>query len=154
MFPMAWIENGPISLPPPTVAAMAGLAIFACALGGIGLGFSGSWRNSQAPSADTIDQAQGLDQAPIAKPIVDVTAAEQQAPAANTATADDNSASADDNEDNSASIAAQTAEAQAAQSRSSKPADIDDILTSRSEKPQAPAKPSTDENAPPSDVPF
>jgi hypothetical protein len=150
---MAWIENGPISLPPPTVAAMAGLAIFACALGGIGLGFVGSWRNAQRPSGDIIDQSQGLDQAPIAKPIVDITAAQQQAPAANTAAAD-NSVSADDNGDNSNSIAAQTAAAQAVQSRPSKSADIDDILTSRSEKPQAPAKPSTDENAPPSDVPF
>ena len=56
-------------------------------------------------------------------------------------------------------IAAKTAAAQAVQSKPAQTqSDIDDILTSASERPQAPAKPSTDETPPSgptkSDVPF
>ncbi|MBV9996007.1 MAG: hypothetical protein JO127_12430 [Caulobacteraceae bacterium] len=147
---MAWIENGPVSLPPPRLAYLAGGLIFLCALAGAGLGFNGSWRNSRPVLGGA--QAPAEDQATTARPIVEIPTAPPPAEAANTA-ADNSAKNADDDTDDSNDIASQTAAAQAVQSRPSRPANIDDILTSRSEKPQAPAKPSSDES-PPSDVPF
>ena len=146
----AWTPDGPISLPPRTLAYGAGAVIAAMALVGIGLGFNASSRRSSAPGLEGSGQAASADGAPIARPIVElpppVTAANTDADAAASNATD---AAADN-------IDAQTAAAQAVQSKPSKaPADIDQILTSKTEKPPTSVKPSTDE-APPvkTDVPF
>jgi hypothetical protein len=126
---MAWIDNGPVSVPSNAVIGVVALCIAVAAVGGVGLGIKASWREMPQPIA---------------------------APApTNTAAAATNTAKeADDSDD----IAAKTAAAQAVQSKPAQSSgNIDDILTSSSEKPQAPAKPSTDEappQAPKSDVPF
>jgi hypothetical protein len=155
---MAWTENGPVSLPPRPVAYFAATLVFALAIVGVGLGFRASWRNGDRPSVGG-DQALGVDAATPAQPIVEIPALQQQAAAANAVAS--NSAGDKDEADDSNDIAAKTAAAQDVQSNPTK-ADqsIDDVLTSGSEKPQAPAKPSTDEDAPgtpkgkASDVPF
>lgn len=146
----AWTPDGPISLPPRTLAYGAGAVIAAMALVGVALGFNASSRQSAAPGLEGAGQTVSADGVPIAKPIVElpppVTAASDAADSAATNATD---AAAD-------TIDAQTAAAQAVQSKPSKAlADIDQILTSRTEKPPAPVKTTTDE-APPvkSDVPF
>ena len=151
---MAWIENGPVSVPTTPVVVTVGVVLaFAAALS-VGFGVKASWREANRPARGDLD-SQAAGQAIIAQPIVELPQP-QAAPAANTLAAATNSAKeADDSDD----IAAKTAAAQAVQSKPAQnQADIDDILTSASERPQAPAKPSTDE-APPSgpvksDVPF
>jgi hypothetical protein len=151
---MAWIENGPVSLPPPTVVGVVALAIGVAALGGLGVGMKASWRDASRPAQGSVD-TQASSQAILAQPIVELPQPQAAPVAANTAAADTNSAK---EADDSADIAAKTAAAQAVQSKPAQAAsNIDDILTSPSEKPQAPAKPSTDEappSAPKSDVPF
>ena len=153
---MAWIENGPVSLPSGGTRAIAAAMICLAALAGVGLGFSTGWRGGEQRVAGAIDPNQDIDQAPDANPLVNLV--EPTAPAAaNVAAANAIEAKkSDDDDDDSNEIAAKTAAAQAVQSKpADKPADIDDILTSSSEKPQAPAKPTTDEQAPPkTDVPF
>lgn len=154
---MAWIENGPVSLPTRPVITAVALAVGLAAVVGVGIGFRAGWRDGGHSSIGGIDSADDTAQAIPAKPLVDLpTVTPQQtttaAPAAN-ATADN-----DDDEDTN-DIAEKTAAAQAVQSKPAQAgADIDDILTSSSEKPQAPAKPATDEDAPGSpvkgDVPF
>ncbi len=154
---MAWTESdGPVSTPPRPVAYFAGALIVAAAFLGLGLGFRASER-TEHPGVGSADQSLGVDAATPARPLVEIPALPTQTAAANTATnAADDQDEADDN-----SIDAQTAEAQQIQSKPSKgDSSIDDVLTSPSEKPQAPAKPSSDE-APPgeptkgkSDVPF
>jgi hypothetical protein len=146
---MAWTENGPVSIPSTPVVGVVALLIGIAAIGGVGLGLKASWRDANRPAQGSVDtQASG--QAILAQPIVELPqpqAAPVEAAAANATKADD-----------SAEIAAKTAAAQAVQSKPAQSnGDIDDILTSSSEKPQAPAKPSTDEappTAPKSDVPF
>jgi len=149
---MSWTEHGPVTLPPRPVAYFAGALLVAAALIGVGMGFRASWRNGDH-YASSSDQSAGVDAAVPARPLVELPALPQQEAAANTASnSTDSQDQADDN-----SIDAQTAAVQAVQSKPSESnANIDDMLASKSEKPQAPAKPSTDENAPPgkSDVPF
>jgi hypothetical protein len=147
----AWTPDGPISLPPRTLAYGAGAVIAAMAVVGIGLGFNASLRQSSAPGVEGVGQSASADGAPIASPIVElpppVAAASDEASTNTTTNAVD--AEAD-------TIDAQTAAAQAVQSKPSKSAgDIDQILTSHTEKPPAPVKATADE-APPvkSDVPF
>jgi hypothetical protein len=146
---MAWTENGPVSVPSTPVVGFVAFLIGVAAIGGVGLGLKASWRDANRPAQGSVDtQASG--QAILAQPIVELPQP-QAAPVVAAAT---NAAKADDSED----IAAKTAAAQAVQSKPAQSSgDIDDILTSSSEKPQAPAKPSTDEappTAPKSDVPF
>ena len=145
----AWTPDGPISLPPRSLAYGAGAVIAAMALVGVGLGFNASLRQSSAPDLEGSGQTVSADGAPIARPIVElpppVTAANDAAASAS------NAVDAD-----AGNIDAQTAAAQAVQSKPSKaPADIDQILTSKTERPPALVKAPTDE-APPvkTDVPF
>ena len=148
---MAWTQNGPVSLPPQSAVYVAASLVVALAVVGAGMGLRASWR--ERPALDSGDQTGAMDDASQAKPLVEIPSAPQAA-AANTATS--SAADAADEADSN-SIAAQTAAAQAVQSKPSRaPANIDDILTSNTEKPQAPAKPASDESAPPSvsDVPF
>ena len=152
---MAWIDNGPISLPTMSVARIAGVAILLAALAGAALGLRGAWRD-ETPSLGAAEM-QGTDQTTPARPIVEIQSAQQQVAASNAAAS--NSAQATEEADANA-IAAKTAAAEEAQAKPSKPpVDIDEILTSQSEKPQAPAKPASDEGAPGADkgsneVPF
>jgi hypothetical protein len=152
---MAWIENGPVALPSRAVVTWAGAAIVIAAVAGGGLGLHASWRNANRPAIGEVDQTQDS-QAIIAKPIVELPSPPPP-PAANALAT--NAVAAKDVEADDSDIAAKTAAAQAVQSKPSQAAgDIDDIMTSSSEKPQAPAKPTTDEDAPgapaKSDVPF
>ncbi len=153
----AWTENGPVSLPPRSLAYGAGVLLVILAVVGVGLGLRAAWRQDGAPGtagvgAQTADSADAL----VAKPIVELPAA---APAQDTAKSDDNSDDEADNTVKADALAEKTAAAQAVQAKTSKaPANIDDILTSPTEKPAAAGKPTTDE-APPSapvksDVPF
>ncbi|HEY2708253.1 MAG TPA: hypothetical protein VGI95_09380 [Caulobacteraceae bacterium] len=154
---MAWIHNGPVSVPPTPVVGFVAFLIGVTAIGAVTMGVRASWRDVSKPAAGDID-TQSSSQAIGAQPIVELPQPLQKTPvAANTIAAATNSAAkvADDSED----IAAKAAAAQAVQSKPSQTGgNIDDILTSSTEKPQAPAKPSTDEappQAPPkSDVPF
>jgi len=154
---MAWIQNGPVSVPPTPVVGFVAFTIGAAALAAVGLGIHASWRDVSRPAAGEID-TQISGQATPAQPIVQFALPEAPAPAAtNAPEAATNSVK--DQADASQDIAAKTAAAQAVQSKPSQSnGNIDDILTSSSEKPQAPAKPSTDESAPSgppkSDVPF
>ncbi len=150
---MAWTENGPVSVPSPTVVGVVAFLIGVAALGGVGLGFRASSRDATRPTQGLVDtQASG--QAILAQPIVDLPQPQAAPKATNAAVA----ANATDNGDDSAAIAQKTAAVQAAQSKPAQaPDNPDDILASPSEKPQAPAKPSTDEappSGPKSDVPF
>ena len=155
---MAWIQNGPVSLPPQSAVSVAGTIVAVLAVAGAGMGFRAAWRDGGRPGLASGDQALAVDGAITAKPIVEIPSMIQQPAAANTAqaaAADDSS----DNGDDSNAIAAKTAAAQAAQSRTARPpANIDDMMTSPSEKPQTPAKSATDESPPgapvKSDVPF
>jgi hypothetical protein len=148
---MAWIENGPVSVPPTAVVVFIGVVLCGAAVLGAGIGVKASWRDTTRPAQGAVDtEASG--QAINAQPIVELPQP-QAAPAA-VAAATNAAKEADDSDD----IAAKTAAAQAVQSKPAQSSgDIDDILTSSSEKPQAPAKPSTDEappSGPKSDVPF
>lgn len=149
----AWTEDAPIALPNRSIAYGAGIAVLLLAVTGLGMGFETASRKAAAPELNGAAGPGVKDDALIAKPIVDL-APPTAAPDANKDDSDD----ADD-EKNDAAIAAQTAAAQAIQSKPSKAGgDIDDVLTSPSEKPPAPAKAPADE-APPgapvkSDVPF
>jgi hypothetical protein len=150
-----WIGNGPVSLPPRSLAYGVGFALILLAAAGVGLGLRASWREAGAPElgGGEAGDAAGSDTL-TAKPIVElpppVAAADNSASNADADAVEDAKADA---------LAAKTEAAQAVQAKPSKTgADIDDILTSTSEKPPAPAKPATDE-APPSapvksDVPF
>jgi hypothetical protein len=151
---VVWIENGPISVPARPLAYAAAVAVFLCALLGVGMGFEASFRRGGAPDADNISgQSARQDDALVAKPIVDL-APPTAAPAATQS--DDQDDSADAKAD---ALAAQTAAAQAIQAKPSKAGgDIDDVLASPTEKPPAPAKAAADESPPgtpvKSDVPF
>jgi hypothetical protein len=151
---MAWTENGPVSVPSTPVVGVVAFLIGVAALGGLGLGFKASSRDTTRPTQGLVDtQASG--QAILAQPIVDLPQPQAAPKATNTVVAASNSA---DDSDDSADIAQKTAAVQAAQSKPAQaPDNPDDILASPSEKPQAPAKPSTDEappSGPKSDVPF
>ena len=132
------------------VAFLIGVA----AIAGVGLGFKASSRDASRPAQGSID-TQISGQATLAQPIVELPQPQAAPKAANSIVAD---ANATDNGDDSSAIAQKTAAVQAAQSKPAQaPSNPDDILASPSERPQAPAKPSTDEappSAPKSDVPF
>jgi hypothetical protein len=151
---MAWTENGPVSVPSAPVVGVVAFLIGVAALGGVGLGFKASSRDTTRPTQGLVD-TQVSGQAILAQPIVDLPQPQAAPKATNTVVAASNSA---DNGDDSADIAQKTAAVQAAQSKPAQaPDNPDDILASPSEKPQAPAKPSTDEappSGPKSDVPF
>jgi hypothetical protein len=151
-----WIDNGPVSLPPRSLAYGVATVLCLIALAGLGLGLRAAWRDISAPEAagGKGESADGADVL-TARPIVELPP-----PVAAPEAAKNVAASSDDDDDAKAqALAARTAAAQALQSKTSKAAgDIDDILTSSSEKPPAPTKPPADE-APPrapvkSDVPF
>ena len=156
---MSWTERGPISVPPTSTVIFIAVVLAAVALFGAGYGAHAVWRSTGPASAGSGDQGQDA-AAVAARPLVDITAVEQPPPAANAAPAAANAIAAKDESDDEANtIAQKTAAAQAVQAKpAQQPADIDQILTSPSEKPQPPAKPSTDESAPgapaKSDVPF
>jgi hypothetical protein len=147
----AWIQNGPVSLPPRSLAFGAGAALCLLAFVGVGLGLRAAWRETGLPDLSGAASSAVSDADVItAKPVVDLPAA------TNTDVNAASNSDADDKGDKD--IAEKTAEAQQVQAKSSQPAgDIDQILTSPTEKPTAP-KPTTDEAppAPPvkSDVPF
>jgi len=150
----SWTENGPVSLPPKSIAYGVGALLLVLAVAGAGLGYRAALRQSGAPGLadDTADASDGT---LIAKPIVDLPP-----PVAAPAPTEDKKPDADADKAKADALAAQTAAAQAIQAKPSKTAgNIDDILTSASEKPPAPAKPPADEAPPPgppvkSDVPF
>jgi hypothetical protein len=150
----AWIENGPISLPPRTLAYGAGFAVVLLAILGAAAGFEAGSHRSTGPELDATSGAGPKDDALIAKPVVDLAppAPPPEAAKPDPDDADAAKAKADD-------LAAQTAAAQAIQA---KPADaggnIDEVLTSPTEKPPAAAGKGADESPPgapvKSDVPF
>ncbi|HEY1750418.1 MAG TPA: hypothetical protein VGG29_04105 [Caulobacteraceae bacterium] len=154
---MAWTDSGPVSVPSRGVVAVVAALIFIAGAAGVGFGLHATMRTGPV-IAGSGDQA--LDsQAVAAQPIVELPPPPAPAPVAaapsNAAVA--KAADKDQADDND--VSAKTAAAQQAQSNPAQQhADVDDILTSQSEKPQAPAKPSTDESAPgtpgKSDVPF
>ena len=150
----AWTGDGPVKTPPRALAYGVGAALVVLAFVGVGLGWRASLRGGGPDlggAAASADDAGAL----VAKPIVELAAAP-----ATSNTADNSAASEAENTDRSAAIEVKTAEAQRVQSTTSKSgADIDQILTSPSERPTAPAKSAGDEAAPPgppvkSDVPF
>lgn len=154
----AWIENGPVSLPPRPLAYGAGALVFILALVGVALGMRAAWREAGAPDlGGGRAQSAAGDDTLIAKPIVEPP---PPAPAPEPAKDEEKTDAASAGKQKADTLAAQTAAAQAIQAKPSKPAgSIDDILTSASEKPPAPVKPAADETPPPgppvkSDVPF
>jgi len=146
-----WTENGPVSLPPRSIAYGAGVLVVLVGLAGLGFGFKTGMHSSQPGAADASARVAADGSTEEAKPIV-VLPPPVTAPAAATAAPkkDDADSSTDDKE-----AQAQAAAAQQVQGKGKSGQDIDDILTSSSEKPPAPTKPSNDE-APPtrSDVPY
>jgi hypothetical protein len=149
----AWTENGPVSLPPKSLALGVAGALVVLAFVGVGLGMRASWRENGAPDLTGAASASGDDADTLtAKPIVDL-------PPPPVAAATNEVAADAKDEDKADAIQEKTAEAQQIQATPSKSGgDIDTILTSPTEKPPAPAKPTADE-APPgppvkSDVPF
>ncbi len=151
----AWTDHGPISLPSRPLAYGAGFVVVVFAVAGLALGFQTALRKVTASElASGAGQGAGKDDAILARPIVDLTPATGK-PAA----PKDDGDNADADADKADALASETAAAQAIQSKPSKSgANIDDVLTSPTEKPPAPAKAATDE-APPgtpvkSDVPF
>jgi hypothetical protein len=148
----AWTENGPISLPSRLLAYSAGLAVMLFAVLGAGAGFEAAFRRNAGPELEAASGPGAKDDAQIAKPIVDL-APPTPAPEAAKADADKPDA------DKADALAAQTAAAQAIQAKPANAGgDIDEVLTSPTEKPPATQGKGADE-APPgapvkSDVPF
>jgi hypothetical protein len=149
----AWIENGPISLPSRALAYGAGLVVVVFAVLGVGAGFEAAVRRGGEPGFDAASGVGAKDDAMTAKPIVDLTPPPPAPEAGKDESKDDaDAAKADD-------LAAQTAAAQAIQAKpASAGGDIDQVLTSPTEKPPAASAKGADE-APPgspvkSDVPF
>jgi hypothetical protein len=150
----SWTGEGPVSIPPKSLAYAAAIILAALAVLGVGLGFHAAFRQTSAPGldADAINAAAGGDVI-AATPIVDLP------PPVNAAAENDKAADAKADDQDTESLAAKAAAAQAVQAKAAKPAgNIDDILASPTEKPPAPVKAAPDE-APPnapvkSDVPF
>jgi hypothetical protein len=151
----AWTENGPVSVPPKSLAYGVGVALVLMAFVGVGLGMRAAWKESALPGVETPGAGDTADTL-VATPIVQLPT--PPAAANNTAEADQGEASDADNK--VASIDERTAEAQRVQAATAKSQpDIDTILASPTEKPTAPVKGAGDEAAPPgppvkSDVPF
>jgi hypothetical protein len=153
---MSWIENGPVALPSRGVVGLAATAILIAAVGGAGIGFRSGWRDGSKSAAAGEDVTDVSAQAIAAKPLVELPPPVAP-PASNAAPASNAMAAKDEGDDND--IDAKEAQAQAVQAKPSQSmGDVDQILTSPSEKPQAPVKPPADESAPAapgkSDVPF
>lgn len=152
----AWTENGPVSLPPRSLAYGAGALLVALAIAGVALGLRAAWREAGAPDLGAPAASASGDDTLIAKPIVAPPPPVAEPEPTQEETPSDQAAADQTKAD---AIAAKTAAAQEIQAQPSKPAgDIDDILTSASEKPPAPAK-AAPEEAPPgapvkTDVPF
>lgn len=150
----AWTENGPISLPSRPLAYGAGLAVVLFAVLGVGAGFEAAARRSAGPELDAASGAGAKDDALIAKPIVDLAP-----PAPPPEAAKDESDNADADAAKADDLAAQTAAAQAIQAKpANSGGNIDEVLTSPTEKPPSTTAKGADE-APPgapvkSDVPF
>jgi hypothetical protein len=128
--------------------------VFLLALVGTGLGFRAALRSPTEPGLGDAASSAAGDDAITAQPIVELPPpVTPPQPAKEEAKPD----AAPTDEEKAKELAAQTAAAQAVQAKPSKTSqDIDDILTSSSEKPPAPVKPAADEAPPPekSDVPF
>ncbi|MGH6957632.1 MAG: hypothetical protein ACREEW_13285 [Caulobacteraceae bacterium] len=152
---MAWIENGPVSIPPKPVVRTVAVLVAVVALAGIGYGLREGWRDGGRSAIGATDSTDDVAAAVQAQPLVTLPPVEPPAPS-NAAPAAN--ALADKDEDAANAIAEKTAAAQAAQSKPAQSVpDIDDILTSSSEKPQAPAKGSGDQSGAGSaknEVPF
>jgi hypothetical protein len=159
---MATTAVDPVSTPPRGVVYLVALAMLVCAGGGVFLGYKASLRENAGRSAPTgLDDAQGVDQAVVAKPIVDIPAQAVPVPEASNALAaatNTTSKSTDNSDASSNDLAVRTAAVQHVQSTPAQSSqDIDTILASPTERPQTPAKPSTDDEPPPppkTDVPF
>lgn len=149
-----WTQNGPVSLPPRSVAYGAGLIVLVVGLAGLGFGFKTGLHSSQPGAADASARVTADGSTEEARPIV-VLPPPVTAPVV-AATAAPKKDEADSSTDDAKEAQAQAVAAQQVQGKGGKSGqDIDDILTSSSEKPPAPVKPSNDE-APPtrSDVPY
>lgn len=143
---MSWSESGPISTPPRSTVTLVAAALACVAVIAVGYSARAVWRAGGPASIGSGDASQDS-QAVIAKPLLDIPAAEQP-PVANAAPAA-NAVAKETDEAEANSIAEKTAAAQAVQSKpADQPTDIDQMMASPSEKPQPPAKPSTDEGAP------
>jgi hypothetical protein len=150
----AWTQNGPVSLPPRWLVYTAAAIVASLAILGVAVGLRAAWRDAGAPDLGGPSDVSGDQGILTAKPIVEtpppVTAPDD---AAKQAAADAEQAKQD-------AIEAKTAAAQQVQAKASNPSgDIDDILTSPTEKPPPPVKPAADEAPPPgapvkTDVPF
>jgi hypothetical protein len=150
----SWTGEGPVTLPSTRLTYAAAAGVFLLAVAGVGLGFRAAWRSAPEPGIGDSSSA-ALGDAVTAKPLVELPPPVTAPQPAKEAPKPD--ATASNAEKAKEDLAAQTAAAQAVQAKPSKPSqDIDDILTSTSEKPPAPVKPSSDEAPPPekSDVPF
>jgi len=144
---MSWSESGPVSTPPRSTVTFVAAALAVVAVVGVGYGAHAVWRAGGSSSVGSGDESQDA-QAISARPLVDIPAVEQP-PVANAAPAANAMASKDQDQAEANTIAEKTAAAQAVQSKPADQAtDIDQMMASPSEKPQAPAKPSTDEGAP------
>ncbi len=165
---MAWTANGPISTPGKGTIVVVACLMAAAAVAGSVMGLRTSLRDTAHETIGAgVDDPQALQDAAPARPIVDITpvqappaagAASNTLAAATNATAtravDDQAAATND-------IAVRAAAVQAQQNNPAQPPpDIDALMTSQSERPQAPAKPSSGDesgqgSAPDkSDVPF
>jgi hypothetical protein len=148
----AWTENGPVALPPKPLALAVGAALFLLACVGVGMGLHAAWKDNGAPELGGAAAASAGDaDTLIAKPIVELPAA-PPANATNEVVAEKDAANADAIDEKTA--AAQKIQATPSQSGG----DIDQILTSPTEKPPPAAKPAAVETPPgppvKSDVPF
>ncbi len=145
-----WRRDGPLSLPPRGVMAIAASALAVSALIGVAMGWSAAYRPALGGIGDASAPTAGLSGVMTAQPLVDLTPPQAEKAATDAgASSDADAAKAED-------LAAQTAKAQALQAQPGGQGDIDQILASPNEKPPAPTKPGAQEAPPPpkTDVPF
>jgi hypothetical protein len=158
---MAWTANDPVSTPGKGTVYVAAFFLAVTAIVGVGLGFRASMRDASRSGAQgSVDDNLGVDQAQPARPIVEIPNQVAPPPETNAAATNGLAAATNtvvkkpDEADATNDIAVRTAAVQAAQNNPAKPpADIDSLLTSQSERPQAPAKPSTDDQPPAASTP-
>jgi hypothetical protein len=130
----------------------AGAVVLGLAVAGAGLGFDAAWRRHAGPEPSAAEPANRAGDL-VAKPIVEIAS---PTPAPQASKDDDDTANDQAKAD---ALATQTAAAQALQTKPTGKGDIDDIMTSPTEKPPALVKAPADE-APPAtapvktDVPF
>ena len=70
----AWIDNGPVSLPPRSLVVGAAAFIALAAVGGVALGLRAGWRDTSATSYADGTAKPTADDAIIARPIVEIAA--------------------------------------------------------------------------------